>query len=64
VLKISELDALIAEMITQNLLIFDKALSKQFDKLIYQSLRQEKFIANDSSIFIMIVDALNECEKE
>ena len=35
VLKISELDALIAEMITQNLLIFDKALSEQFDKLIY-----------------------------
>ncbi len=35
VLKISELDALIAKMITQNLLIFDKALSEQFDKLIY-----------------------------
>ncbi len=35
VLKISELDALIAEMITQNFLIFDKALSEQFDKSIY-----------------------------
>jgi len=51
-------------VITQNSLIFDKALSEQFDKLIYQSLRQGKFIANDSSIFIVIVDALNECEKE
>ena len=64
VLKISGLDAFVAEMVTQDSLIFDKALSEQFDKLIYQSLRQVKLIANDSSIFIVIVDALNECEKE
>ena len=64
VLKIPGLDAFVAEVVTQDPLIFDKALGEQFDKLIYQPLRQVKFIANDSSTFIVIVDALDECEKE
>ena len=64
VLKIPGLDALVAEVVTQDPLIFDKALGEQFDKLIYQPLRQVKFIANGSSTFIVIVDALDECEKE
>ncbi len=64
VLKIPGLDALVAEVVTQDPLIFDKALGEQFDKLIYQPLRQGKFIANSSSTFIVIVDALDECEKE
>ncbi|KAL9035146.1 MAG: hypothetical protein Q9214_006720, partial [Letrouitia sp. 1 TL-2023] len=64
VLKIPGLDALVAEVITQDPLIFDKALGEQFNKLIYQLLRQVKFIANDSSTFIVVVDALDECEKE
>lgn len=64
VLKILGLDALIAEVVTQDPLIFDKALGEQFDKLIYQPLRQVKLIANGFSTFIVVVDALNECEKE
>ncbi len=64
VMKIPELDAFVAEMITQNPLIFDKALDEQFDKLIYQPLRQVKLTTNNSSIFIVVVNALNECEKE
>lgn len=64
VLKISGLNALITEVITQNLLIFDKLLDEQFNKLIYQLLHQVKFIANSSSTFIVIVNALDECEKE
>lgn len=64
VLKIPGLDTFVAEVVTQDPLIFDKALGEQFDKLIYQPLRQMKFIANGSSTFIVIVDALDECEKE
>ncbi|KAL8696376.1 MAG: hypothetical protein Q9201_007692 [Fulgogasparrea decipioides] len=64
VLKIPGLDAFVAEVITKDPLIFDKALGEQFDKLIYQPLHQVKFIANDSSTFIVVVDALDECEKE
>jgi len=64
VLKIPGLDASVAEVVTQDPLIFDKALGEQFDKLIYQPLRQMNFIASGSSTFIVIVDALDECEKE
>ena len=64
VLKIPGLDTLVAEVVTQDPLIFDKALGEQFDKLIYQPLCQVKFIANSSFNFIVVVDALDECEKE
>lgn len=64
VLKIPGLDASVAEVVTQDPLIFDKALGEQFDKLIYQPLRQMNFITSGSSTFIVIVDALDECEKE
>ena len=64
VLKIPGLDALVAEVVTKDPLIFDKGLGEQFNKLIYQPLCQMKFIANASSTFIIIVDALDECERE
>ncbi|KAL8778212.1 MAG: hypothetical protein Q9213_007520 [Squamulea squamosa] len=64
VLKIPGLDAFIAEVITKDPLTFNKALGKQFNKLIHQPLHQVKFISNDSSTFIVVVDALDECEKE
>lgn len=64
VLKIPGLDTLVAEVVTQDPLIFDKALGEQFDKLIYQPLCQVKFIANSSFNLIVVVDALDECEKE
>ena len=64
ILKILKIDVSVAKMIAQNSLIFDKTLNEQFDKLIYQSLHQMNLTTNNSSIFIVIVDALNECEKE
>lgn len=64
VLKVPGLDAFVAEVITQDSLIFDKALGEQFDKLIYQPLHQVKLATNNPSIFIVVVDALDECEKE
>ena len=64
VLRILGLGAIIAEVIAQDPLIFDKALGEQFEKLIYQPLRQVDTIANGCSIFIVVVDALDECEKE
>lgn len=64
VLKIPGLEASVAEVITRDPLIIDKALGEQFDELIYQPLCQVKFIANISSTFIVVVDALDECEKE
>lgn len=51
-------------MVAQDPLIFDKALGEQFDKLIYQPLRQVDTVANSCSTFIVVVDALDECEKE
>ncbi len=63
-LKISGLDTSVAEVITQDPLIFDKALGEQFDKLIYRPLRRVKFIASSISNFIVVVDALDEYEKE
>ena len=64
VLKIPGLDALVAEAITQDPLIFDKALGEQFDKLIYQPLHHVKLITSGTLTFTVVVDALDECEKE
>ncbi len=64
VLKVPGLDAFVAEVITQDPLIFDKALGEQFDKLIYQPLHQVKSITSGTLTFIVVVDALDECEKE
>ena len=64
VLKIPRLSDIIAEVIAQDPLIFDKALGEQFDKLIYQPLRQVDSDANGYSTFIVVVDALDECGKE
>ncbi|KAL8823663.1 MAG: hypothetical protein Q9191_005655 [Dirinaria sp. TL-2023a] len=64
VLKISGLDIFIADVISQDPLIFDKALGEQFDKLIYQPLRQMDLTTSRYTTFIVVVDALDECEKE
>lgn len=64
VLKVPGLDAFIAEVITQDPLIFDKALGEQFDKLIYQPLHQVELITSGTLTFIVVIDALDECEKE
>ncbi|KIX02675.1 uncharacterized protein Z518_08617 [Rhinocladiella mackenziei CBS 650.93] len=64
VLKIPGLDDLIADVITSDPLIFDKALGEQFDKLLYQPLRKVDVTPRDSPILVLVVDALDECEKE
>ena len=63
-MKVPGLDNFVAKAITQDPLIFDKALGEQFDKLIYQPFHQMDLIRNDSPTFIVVVDALDECEKE
>ncbi|KAL9582972.1 MAG: hypothetical protein Q9212_002981, partial [Teloschistes hypoglaucus] len=64
VLKVPRLDTFVAERITQDPLIFDKALGEQFDKLIYEPLCQVALTTVGSPTFIVVVDALDECEKE
>ncbi|KIX05609.1 uncharacterized protein Z518_03581 [Rhinocladiella mackenziei CBS 650.93] len=63
VLKIPGLDSLIAEVIDSDPSIFDKALGEQFDKLIYHPLQKVNLNTGGCSIFIVVVDALDECEK-
>jgi len=62
--KIPGLDGLIADVITSDPLIFDKALGEQFEKLIYQPLHKVSVPPNNSPILVLVVDALDECEKE
>ena len=64
VLKVPGLDAFVAEVVTQDPLIFDKALGEQFDKLIYRPLSQVKPTTSSNLTLIVVVDALDECEKE
>lgn len=64
VLKIPGLDDLVADVITCDPLIFDKALGEQFDKLLYQPLRKVNVTPRDYPILVLVVDALDECEKE
>ncbi len=64
VLKVPGLDAFVAKVIAEDPLILDKALGEQFDKLIYQPLHQLDLTVNGSPTFIVVVDALDECEKE
>ncbi|KAL8626047.1 hypothetical protein Q9189_008272, partial [Teloschistes chrysophthalmus] len=64
VLKVPRLDTFVAERITQDPSIFDKALGEQFDKLIYQPLHEVALTTAGSPTFIVVVDALDECEKE
>lgn len=48
----------VAKLVTQDPLIFDQPLGKHFDKWI------SKLITSASPTFIVVVDALGECEKE
>ena len=64
VLRIPGLGAIVAEVVAKDPMIFDKALGEQFDKLIYRPLRQVNTVADGCRTFIVVVDALDECEKE
>ncbi|KAK3169914.1 hypothetical protein OEA41_009298, partial [Lepraria neglecta] len=62
-LKIPELCTLIAEVLNSDPFICNKSLGEQFDKLIYQPLQKVQLTASSGSTFIVVVDALDECEK-
>lgn len=64
VCKIPELKTRVAEAIDSDPFVCDKSLGEQFDKLIYQPLRTVKITTSSCSTFIVVVDALDECEKE
>ncbi|KAI9839239.1 MAG: hypothetical protein M1819_003233 [Sarea resinae] len=64
VLKIPRLDVLIAGVISSDPFIFDKSLGEQFDKLIYQPLQKVNIDSSDFPTLVLVVDALDECEKE
>jgi hypothetical protein len=61
--KVPGLDNLIAEVIASDPFIFNKALGEQFNKLIYQPLQKVNIATSGCSTFIVVVDALDECEK-
>lgn len=63
-LKIPDLNVLIAEVIDSDPLLCDKSLGEQFDKLIYTPLKHLNLTSNSSSTLVVVVDALDECEKE
>jgi hypothetical protein len=64
VLKVPGLDSLVAKVIASDPFIFDKALGEQFDKLIYQPLQNVNITTSGCPTFILVVDALDECEQE
>ncbi|XWW94391.1 hypothetical protein V2A60_002334 [Cordyceps javanica] len=63
VLKIPGLDSFIADAITSDPIIFDKALGEQFENLLYQPLRKIRSGLRDRLILVLVVDALDECDK-
>jgi len=64
VLKIPGLGTLVTEVIASDPFIFDKLLGEQFDKLIYQPLQKLNLPTSGCPTLIVVVDALDECEKE
>jgi hypothetical protein len=51
-------------VIDANPWICDKALGEQFGKLIYQPLKKLNIPAGACSTLVVVVDALDECDKE
>lgn len=62
--KIPGLDTRVADVISSDSSVVNKSLGEQFDKLIYQPLCTVNIPAGGCSTFIVVVDALDECEKE
>ena len=62
--KLPELREPVAEVIDSDPFICDKSPSEQFKKLIYQPLQKVLLTANNTSTFIVVVDALDECEND
>jgi hypothetical protein len=53
-----------AEVISSDPTIFNKALREQFNKLIYQPLRKVNLTLYNYPTLVIVVDALDECEKQ
>jgi hypothetical protein len=64
VLKIPGMDRSVADVITSDPFIFNKALGEQFNKLIYEPLQKVNATVSGSPTLIVVVDALDECDKE
>lgn len=58
------LDVLISAVIESDPFIFDKSLSEQFDKLLFQPLCKISSSLVGCPILVLVVDALDECETE
>ena len=63
VLKVPGLDSLVAKVVTSDPSISDKALGEQFDKLIFQPLQKVGITPSACPTLVVVVDALDECEK-
>lgn len=64
VMKLPGLDSLVAEVIASDPTIFDKALGEQFHKLIFRPLQNPTLSPHNCPTLVIVVDALDECEKE
>lgn len=64
VFTIPGLDVLISGVIESDPFIFDKSLSEQFDKLLFQPLCKISSSLVGCPILVLVVDALDECETE
>ena len=64
ILKVPGLEALVAEAINSDPLIFDKALGEQFDKLLYRPLQKVSIFKTNCPTLIVVVDALDECGED
>lgn len=61
--EVPGLYSLVADAIASDSSIFDKALGEQFDKLIYQPLQKVRMTPSACPTLVVVVDALDECEK-
>ena len=62
VVKLPGLDALIADVIKSDPLIFDKSLGEQFKKLLDEPLQKINITNTGCLTLILVIDALDECE--
>lgn len=62
--RVSRMISSVRKAIDADLVIFEKTLKDQFEKLILQSLLEEKRVSQKALRLIVVVDALDECERE
>ena len=62
--KIPGVDALVASVIESDPFIFDKAIAEQFRRLVLQPLQDSSIMDPNLPTFVVVVDALDECENK